>query len=245
MVGIVVVGLTAAALVRHGMAFVSGTLRPAGGAPPATLLALLVLVPWAVRTLVAGTAPLVRSWVRTAAVAVCGVVLVLGHIAAVGATDYRARADAILVLGARVYADGRPSDALKDRVRTACALWREGWAPVLVLSGGHGPDAPIDEPDAMRAIALAEGVPDAALVLDRAGRNTAASLRFTADATVQRGWDRVLVVSHDYHLARVRLLAERMGLIVRTVPARETHANRWKPAAIAREVAAFVAAWAL
>jgi uncharacterized SAM-binding protein YcdF (DUF218 family) len=58
-----------------------------------------------------------------------------------------------------------------------------------------------------------------------------------------RGWRRVLVVSHDYHLARVRLLAERRGLVVRTVPAVETQPKDWKVRAFAREVLAYMAAW--
>ena len=46
-----------------------------------------------------------------------------------GKTDYRRPADAAVVLGARVYADGRLSDALADRVRTACQLYRDGSGP--------------------------------------------------------------------------------------------------------------------
>src|SRR5262249_1030878 len=53
-----------------------------------------------------------------------------------GRTDYSRPADAIVVFGARAYADGSPSLALADRVRTGCALWRRGLAPLLVLSGG-------------------------------------------------------------------------------------------------------------
>jgi len=37
-----------------------------------------------------------------------------------GNTDYRRPADAVVVFGARVYASGKLSDALEDRIRTGC-----------------------------------------------------------------------------------------------------------------------------
>src|SRR6185436_1097841 len=58
-----------------------------------------------------------------------------------GNTDYRQPADAVIVFGARAYADGRLSDALEDRIRTACELYRSGLARRLVLSGGPGDGA--------------------------------------------------------------------------------------------------------
>lgn len=250
--------LAGTALVRHAAALVRGDLHAAGWAPPTTLLALVLLVPAFLGALRAPAsapprapgAPHLpptgrRSPLRPAlATAAAGVALVLGHLSAVGATDYRAPADAILVLGSRVHGDGRPSGSLIDRTRTAAELWREGLAPVVILSGGHGADAPISEPEAMRTLALEAGVPASALVLDEAGVDTAASIRFAARLARERGWRRVLVVSHDYHLARVRLLADREGLTVRTVPAVETRGRLWKCTAIPREVLAWGAAWA-
>jgi hypothetical protein len=66
-----------------------------------------------------------------------------------GKTDYRRSADAIVVLGARAYASGKPSDALADRVRTACELYKEGLAPKLIFSGGPG-DGAVHETEAMK-----------------------------------------------------------------------------------------------
>jgi uncharacterized SAM-binding protein YcdF (DUF218 family) len=245
-VGLAVASRCAVALSRHLAALRAGDLHASGVAPPATLVALLLVVPWTVRAARGGDGARAPrpAWRRVASTAVAGLALVLAQVEAVGATDYRARADAVVVLGARVHADGTPSGALADRVRTACTLWRDGLAPVLVLSGGRDRDAVASEPEAMRAVARAQGVPDAALVLDEGGVDTAATVRFAAALARDRGWRRVLVVSHDYHLARVRLLADREGLAVRTVPATESAAASWKHAARAREVRAYHAAWA-
>jgi uncharacterized SAM-binding protein YcdF (DUF218 family) len=116
-----------------------------------------------------------------------------------------------------VHADGTPSGSLVDRTVTACDLWNRGVARVIVLSGGRGADAPISEPEAMRAIARAQGVPDGALILDEAGATTAATVRNAAALAKARGWTRIAAVSHDYHGARIRLLCARAGLAGRKV----------------------------
>jgi uncharacterized SAM-binding protein YcdF (DUF218 family) len=245
--GAAVSAATLAALVRHVVAFADGRLMASGHAPPATLVALAIVAAWTARAgrATPSEAPRAPLAARAAVVAVAGAGHVLAWMGAVASTDYRGPADAVLVLGAKVDAEGRPSGALVDRVRTACALRRDGHAPVLVLSGGHGRGAPVDEPEAMRRLAREEGVPEEAIVLDEGGVDTEASLRFAADLAEERGWRTVLVVSHDYHLARIRLHAARLGLCVRTVPATETCSTRWKAAATLREVAAFLAAWVL
>ena len=243
--GALVASLAAVGLSRHVAALAAGTVRAAGWAPPATVVALLLVVPWTVAAARERTRAPRATTGRVAGVLAAGTALVLALIASVGATDWRAPGDAILVLGSKVHPDGTPSGSLLDRTRTACALWKEGLAPRLVLSGGRDPGAVASEPEAMRRIALDEGVPEDALVLDETGVDTAASVRFTAKLARERGWSRVLVVSHDYHLARVRLLASREALVVRTVPARETCPSGWKGYAVVREVAAYLAAWAV
>ena len=59
-------------------------------------------------------------------------------------------ADAIVVLGARIHADGRPYSLLVDRLVTAEDLWRHGKAPRIVLSGRGGGGVGDDEVAAMR-----------------------------------------------------------------------------------------------
>ena len=154
-----------------------------------------------------------------------------------GKTDYRRPADAVVVLGARVYADGRPSDAIADRVRTACQLYRDGLAGKLILSGGPGEGA-THETECMRRLALQLGVRAEDIRLDPAGWNTQATVRNT-EAVFSRGpTPRILVVSHFYHLPRIKLTYQRDGWDVYTVPAKESYLLRQMPYNMAREVAA-------
>ncbi|MCK4999647.1 MAG: YdcF family protein [Anaerohalosphaera sp.] len=161
----------------------------------------------------------------------------LGQMYFFGKTDYRRNADAIVVLGARVYADGRCSDALADRVRTGCQLYNEGLAGVIVFSGGPG-DGDIHETDAMRTMAIGLGVPAEAIIVDRAGLCTQATVENTCQTFAANGIDKVLVVSHFYHLPRIKLTYQRNGLEVYTIPAKERCTLRALPKYLLREIAA-------
>ena len=162
----------------------------------------------------------------------------LAQVLAFGATDYSRASDAIVVFGAGVRPDGRPSLALADRTRTGCALLKEGTGRWLVLSGGGSGLA--SEPQAMKRIALRMGVPESAIILDERGNNTLATVRNVKELSVRHGWSRLLMVSHDYHLSRISMLSHRAGLAVCTVPARESRPLTLKPYYVQRELVAWI-----
>ncbi len=170
-------------------------------------------------------------------VAFCAVAFPLAQMFCFGKTDYRRNADAIVVFGARVYKDGRMSDALADRVRTGCALYLAGYARTVVFSGGPG-DGEIHETQAMKAAAVKAGVPQEAIVIDAGGVNTQATVQNTVKILDEAGAERVLAVSHFYHLPRIKMTYQRQGWDVYTVPARESYRLRAMPRYMAREVAA-------
>ena len=167
--------------------------------------------------------------------AVLALGLPLAQAASFGRTDYRRPADAIVVFGARAYADGTPSDALADRVRTACALYHEGHAPQVLMSGGPG-DGAIHETEAMRTMAIGLGVPASAIELDADGLDTASTVAHSGRRTV-------LAVSHFWHLPRVKMAYRRAGISAYTVPAHERYIIRQTPYLMLREAAAFWWYW--
>jgi len=125
------------------------------------------------------------------------------------------KADAILVLGARVFPGGRPSDALADRLDTALRLYRAGVAPRVVVSGDHA-EADYDEPGAMAAWLVGRGVPREAIVEDGAGLDTYTSM---ARAKGTFALSSVVVVTQAFHLPRALYLANRKGLACQGVVA--------------------------
>ncbi|MFI5381608.1 MAG: YdcF family protein [Tepidisphaerales bacterium] len=169
--------------------------------------------------------------------AVCFIGMPVAQMLCFGNTDYRRPADAVVVFGARAYADGTLSQALADRVRTASELYQKRLVHKLVLSGGPG-DGAIHETAAMKRFAVSLGVRAEDILVDEQGVNTAATVRGTLPMFQQLGARRVLAVSHFYHLPRVKMAYQRAGIDVYTVPARQTYILTATPYLMAREVLA-------
>jgi uncharacterized SAM-binding protein YcdF (DUF218 family) len=135
------------------------------------------------------------------------------------------------VLGCRVTRRGNPSLALRRRVELGLELYRQGAAPLLVLSGGGA--GPIPEAEAMRRLVRDAGVPDRALVVERGSRDTLDNA-FNAASLLRRrlmpkkGAIPIVLVSDATHLLRARLLFRVAGLAVTGsagVPARSARAR--------------------
>ena len=183
------------------------------------------------------TRPIRDGFIGLLTFALCLVAFPLAQMYCFGKTDYRRKADAIVVFGCRAYADGRPSAALADRVRTGCQLVQAGLADKLIFSGGPG-DGDIHETEAMRRMAIQLGVPEDYIVVDARGVNTQATVDNTVPLFEKLRVERVLAVSHFYHLPRIKLCYRRNGWEVFTVPAREQQQLLHMDYLLGREVAA-------
>ena len=189
------------------------------------------------------------SQVRAGLVGVVAVVLALAiafplvQMAFFGTTDYRRPADAAVVLGAKVNANGSLSTALEDRVRTGVDLYDAGLVDRLIMSGGVGASG-VDEGVAMRRRAIELGVPSDAIVIDHLGINTDATVAQTTPMFGQLGVRRVLVVSQFWHLPRIKLAYLKSGWNVSTVPAGTSSPITQTPYLMAREIPAFWKYWA-
>lgn len=208
-------------------------------APPLSLGVTLVLAiaAWRARHAAPAPVPLVVAGTGGAAGA-----FALALMLCLGTTDYRRPADAVVVLGARAYADGSPSLALADRMRTAAGLVTGGHAPLLIVSGGPG-DGAFHETDVMRQIAIDAGVSADRILVDRDGLNTRATAVNATRLLRDRGAASALVVSHAYHLPRVKASFESAGLRVYSVPAAESRTMLKLPWFVARETAAWWVYW--
>jgi uncharacterized SAM-binding protein YcdF (DUF218 family) len=90
----------------------------------------------------------------------------------------------------------------------------------------------------MKRLAITLGVKSEDIFTDLGGVNTQATVRNTADICRQLNARRVLVVSHFYHLPRIKLAYQRAGWEVYTVPAQESRRLGQLPYNMAREIAA-------
>jgi len=132
-------------------------------------------------------------------------VLTAGAIAPAETGEFT-HANVALVLGARVWEDGRPSLFLFQRVDAAAQLLARGFVDRVVVSGaGHNREG-LDETASMLRTALSLGIPRDAIDVDRDGHHTAASAHNAAH------YGSVIVCSQEFHLPRAVMLARRAGL---------------------------------
>ena len=119
--------------------------------------------------------------------------------------------DAIIVLGAAQW-DGRPSPVLAARLDHALDLWKHGFAPVIVVTGGKRPADRVTEATASADYLITRGVPDSSILREVQGASTYESLAATARFLKPQGWRRVLLVSDPYHMLRSKGIAAEVGL---------------------------------
>lgn len=137
-----------------------------------------------------------------------------------GSQDQAQPADAIVILGARINADGSPSSDLLSRTFHGMDLYQSGLAPWVICAGGSGGDRLAAGAVACRFAVEQLGLPAerALVVQDRDAYDTAAEAAAVAELMRQNGLHSAILVSHPLHLFRARWLFRREGLDVSTSP---------------------------
>lgn len=128
-----------------------------------------------------------------------------------GNRDERRPADAIVVMGAAQY-DGRPSPVFAARIEHAVALFNDGVASRLIVTGGKAEGDRTTEAATAREYAIDHGVPASAILVEDASRTTLESVRGVA--TLMRDHDLVsaVFVSDPSHMLRVLRMASDAGI---------------------------------
>ncbi len=143
------------------------------------LSAVLAFVAWAaLRSPAPRRRRLAAAAVLAATAAACVLAFPVAQVFFFGKTDYRRPADVVVVFGAQVHEDGRPSTSLRDRVDTAVGLYKDRLVRYVLVSGGVG-DSGYNEALVMRDMAVEAGVPAKRVVIDSNGVSTNATVADT------------------------------------------------------------------
>lgn len=157
----------------------------------------------------------IRRWLKVA-VGVLAIGIVLAPILVFAAVYRQARmndaqpADAIVVLGAAQF-NGVPSQVFQARLDTAYELYRQGYAPTIIVTGGRLPGDQFTEAEAGKNYLVDRGVPADAILMENVSHNTAASFEGVRRILEPRGIESLLLVSDGFHLYRSKMLAEDAG----------------------------------
>jgi vancomycin permeability regulator SanA len=122
--------------------------------------------------------------------------------------DAPVQTDAILVLGAYVYPNGRVSDMLHDRLSLAQELYAQRKSDKIIVSGDHGQDD-YDEVNAMKLFLINKDIPPVNIFMDHAGFSTYESIYRARDIFKAK---KLIIVTQGYHLSRAVFIARELGL---------------------------------
>jgi uncharacterized SAM-binding protein YcdF (DUF218 family) len=139
--------------------------------------------------------------------------------------DERRQVDVIVVMGAAQY-DGRPSPLFAARLDHAIALFHEGVAPRLIVTGGKREGDRTTEAASGRAYAIAHDVPDDAILAEDASRTTIQSIRGVANLMRDAGLQTAVFVSDPTHMLRVLRMAADLGIEAYGSPTRTSPLER-------------------
>ena len=130
----------------------------------------------------------------------------------VGDRDQAAPADAIIVLGAAAY-DAKPSPVFEERIRHGLDLYRQGYAPKLIFTGGFGgAGARFSESQVARRYALKQDIPAQDILIENRSRTTRQNLIEAKRLMDAHGMRRAILVSDPLHMARALRLSDELGI---------------------------------
>jgi uncharacterized SAM-binding protein YcdF (DUF218 family) len=141
-------------------------------------------------------------------------------------TDEAVRSDAIVVLGAAQW-NGRPSDVLQARLDRALELYEEGYAPLIVVTGGKALGDAFTEAETGRNYLVDRGVPASAIIEEDQSRDTWSSLKGVDAALSGTDVHSLLIVSDGFHLFRAEMMARKLGYEVHGSPASDSPIRPW------------------
>jgi uncharacterized SAM-binding protein YcdF (DUF218 family)/glycosyltransferase involved in cell wall biosynthesis len=160
------------------------------------------------------------------------------------------RADAIVVFAGGVGESGKQGTGFQERVSQAVALYKGGYAPRIIFSSGY--IFTLHEAEVMKSVAVDNGVPAEAILLEERAASTFENVAFTHRILADHGWRHVLLVSSPYHMRRAvmtwRHTAPDVAVTPTPVPQSEFYASAWGASfdqirGILHEYAAILAYW--
>ena len=122
-------------------------------------------------------------------------------------TEVEKPADAIFVPGARI--GGR---ALNLRLDMAYQLYSEGYAPLIIVSGGQGVDEPMSEAEFMAEYLIDLGVPKDIILLETESVSTEENFALSKPIMDENGITDIIITTNDYHCYRCGKIAENNGI---------------------------------
>lgn len=136
-------------------------------------------------------------------------------------------ADVIVALGAAEY-NGRPSPVLRARLNHALELWRQGYAPLIMTTGGAGGDPRYTEGIVGRDYLVQQGVPSERIIVEEESESTVQTLFAASEIMRRMGLKSAILVSDGYHIFRAKRILQQAGMTAYGSPRSGQPESPWR-----------------
>jgi len=151
--------------------------------------------------------------------------------------DTKVKSDIILVLGGSAIGGiscygpicqqgfvpkPRLNPCLVARVDHAVSLYKNHYAPKILMSGGTDKESNVNEAETMKKIAIEAGVPEADIILEKESTSTYENFTLSQKIIKELGLHSVIIVTEPYHNARAELVASKLHYDYSLSPAIES-----------------------
>ena len=134
-----------------------------------------------------------------------------------GTQDQARQSDCIIVLGAAVQG-ANPSPVFAERIRHGIQLYDEGFAPILIFTGGYGDGQKHSEAGVGRSGATQHGIPVADILIEERSRTTQQNLSEAASVMQKHGLESAIIVSDPLHMKRATMMADDLDIDAASSP---------------------------
>lgn len=150
----------------------------------------------------------------------------LTYIANRAEVDNKAKSDVIMVLGGTAIGGTscfgpickqgfvpKPhiNPCLVARVDHAVTLYKQHYAPKILMSGGTDKESNVNEAETMKKIALDAGVPESDILLEKESQSTFENFSLSQKVLKHSNLSSVIIVTDPYHNARAELIAKKLN----------------------------------
>ena len=128
-----------------------------------------------------------------------------------GANDHAIKSDCIIILGAAVQGT-TPSPVFEERIRHSIDLYRAGFAPKLLFTGGVGDGLKHSESSVGRSVATQQAIPVGDILIEERSRTTQQNLSEARSVMHKNGLKSAIIVSDPLHMKRAMMMADGLGI---------------------------------
>jgi uncharacterized SAM-binding protein YcdF (DUF218 family) len=132
------------------------------------------------------------------------------------------KSDVAIVLGCKSFDGNQISQCIYSRVGKGAELYKNGVVKKLILSGGNDFPDNANEAEVMKTVALMQGVKDEDILLEKKATDSYENLLYSYNIAKENNLNKVILVTELYHLPRVNLLANKLGIAHTYAPATDS-----------------------